>query len=255
MRYSGSGRKDARWNQNSFWELMYVYRKAQCADRRDRVYSLLGLVQGFEPFTVDYSETVADLSWRAGEHFDAWTEPELVDLLRIALFQGCNQHCSGNERDGGTLEPMVLVDSLRTKAHPQIRIPIRRATPTTAILRRLTKRVRCSFKHCRVAPKMQCNGDDIMLCTNTDADGPVEHGCIHALAHPVDRPAAERFEIKLTAHHQRRVVTTILPPTAVQILDDGTDSWFGVSTWSSLAQSSRPEEPGSRRSLEAVGTC
>jgi hypothetical protein len=74
----------------------------------------------------------------------------------------------------------------------------------------------------------------MLLCTNARSYSFTEHGCLHALAHPTDKPAAERFEIHLIAHHGKKIATTLLQPTALQVHDVGTDSWVGVSTWSSL---------------------
>ncbi|KAH7085892.1 heterokaryon incompatibility protein-domain-containing protein [Paraphoma chrysanthemicola] len=228
----------ASWKPMTFWELMYVHRNAQCSDHRDRVYSLLGLVDGGERFPVDYGESVVDLFWRVGEHFDAWGEPELVNILRIALFprEGNHNLEEKDMEDARRTNPIPLIKSLEAKPDLQVRIAVRRATPTASLICRLTKRAKCTFKHCRVAPRIQCGNDDLLLCTNADMEGFDDHGCIHALAHPLDQPAAERFEIRLTAHHQAEVVTTVLPPTSLQVHDDGTETWFGISTWSSLCK-------------------
>jgi hypothetical protein len=62
----------ARSQLDMIWELIYMQRRAQCADKRDRIYSLLGLLNAEHDFTVDYEESASDLFWRAGEYFDAW---------------------------------------------------------------------------------------------------------------------------------------------------------------------------------------
>jgi hypothetical protein len=218
-----------------FWDLIQMQKKAKCTDERDRIYSLLGLISGDHEFKVDYNEPTADLFWRAGEHFDAWEAPELVDILRVAL-HGNNSHGNGagKEKNRG-ISPWVLVESLEQRPDFQVRIPIRRACPTTSMFSRVTKQPRCGFKECRrVRTELRCTSNDVLLCTNALSNGPTEHGCIHALACPTDRPAAEPFEIKLEAHHGKTLAHTILPPTTLQVFDEGTSTWVGVSTWSSL---------------------
>lgn len=52
----------------SFWSLMHMHKTSMCTDRRDRVYSLLGLMDEEHKFPVNYEESVTDLFWRVGEH-------------------------------------------------------------------------------------------------------------------------------------------------------------------------------------------
>jgi hypothetical protein len=218
-----------------FWDLIQMHKNAKCTDERDRIYSLLGLISGDHEFKVDYNEPTADLFWRAGEHFDAWEAPELVDILRVALL-GNNSHSDGTGKAKNRgISPWVLIESLKQRPDFQVRIPIRRACPTTCMFSRVTKQPRCGFKECRrVRTELRCTSNDVLLCTNAPSNGPTEHGCIHALACPTDTPAAEPFEIKMEAHHGKTLAHTILPPTALQVLDEGTCTWVGVSTWSSL---------------------
>lgn len=217
-------------NLFSFWSLMHMHRTSDCSDKRDRVYSLLGLVDEAHSFPVDYEETVADLFWRVGEYFDAWS-PELVDILKVALLDESN---GNNPTQRPVVDPWCLAQSVRWRPDMHVRIPIRRVTSTKSFTRWIRKSVRCRFSYCSQSPPLQCTRDDLLICTNAVSDEPTEHGCIHAIAHPLDKPAAEPFEVRITAHHRKQVVTTTLPSTAVQIYDTGTDNWYGVSTWSSL---------------------
>jgi hypothetical protein len=218
-----------------FWDLIQMHKKAKCTDERDRIYSLLGLISGDHEFKVDYSESTADLFWRAGEHFDAWEAPELVDILRVALLCNNSQKNGVGKAKNRGISPWVLIESLKEQPDFQVRIPIRRTCPTTSMFSRVTKQPRCGFKECRrVRTELRCNSNDVLLCTNALSSGPTEHGCIHALASPTDSPAAEPFEIRMEAHHGKILAHTVLPPTAVQVFDEGTSTWVGVSTWSSL---------------------
>jgi hypothetical protein len=73
-------------DREGFWDLIQMHKGSKCCDERDRIYSLLGLISDGHLFKVDYNESAADLFWRVGKHFDAWQSPELVDILRVALF-------------------------------------------------------------------------------------------------------------------------------------------------------------------------
>jgi hypothetical protein len=221
-------------NRDEFWRLMHMHKNAKCADRRDRVYSLMGLISGSHGFQVDYRESAADLFWRVGEHFDAWVAPELVDIMRVALLGQASQKTNHGGYEGIYASPWILIESLRARPDFQVRVPVRRASPTSAWLCRITKQVQCKFKDCRRAPPLRCTSSDMLLCTNTQSDSLTEHGCIHGLAYPTDKPAAEPFEIRLEAHHGKTIAHAVLPSTALQVLDIGTNTWVGISTWSSL---------------------
>jgi hypothetical protein len=236
-----------------FWDLIQMHKKAKCTDERDRIYSLLGLISGDHEFKVDYSESTADLFWRAGEHFDAWEAPELVDILRVALLCNNSQKNGVGKAKNRGISPWVLIESLKEQPDFQVRIPIRRTCPTTSMFSRVTKQPRCGFKECRrVRTELRCNSNDVLLCTNALSSGPTEHGCIHALASPTDSPAAEPFEIRMEAHHGKILAHTVLPPTAVQVFDEGTSTWVGVVI---TAESSQQEKPRSDGSRQAAGAC
>lgn len=217
----------------SFWYLIHVHRASVCTDRRDRLYSLLGLVDEKHGFTVDYSESTADLFWRAGEHFGAWAGPELVDILRSALLQD-EVMAEESSHTRSVVDPRPLVSTLENSPGRCILVPVRRATSISAFSSRFIKRARCMFRDCQNAPRLRCSQYDILICTNARSYDRTEHGCIHGIAHQIDRPAAEPFKITITAHHGKDKVTTVLPSTALHVHDAGTDSWVGVSTWSSL---------------------
>lgn len=225
---------------DAFWHLIHMHRNAQCTDKRDRVYSLLGLVPGGRNFTVDYNESEAELFWRAGEHFEAWNTPELVDILRIALLPSQDGDLRArSQADSTGVSPWPLIEALSGKPDLQVRIPVRHVWSTASFARRIIKSVKCKFEDCYDAPRIPCAHSDLLLCTNEQSFPPSEHGCVHAIAHPLDKPAAERFELHLVAHHRSSTVSTVLPPTALQVLDEGTDAWVSVLTWSSLRKALR----------------
>lgn len=215
----------------SFWSLMHTHRRAECTDKRDRVYSLLGLVSEKHEFVVDYNESTADLFWRVSTEFEVGDSPELVDILRVALLDGE----SDDHQHGSTaINPWSLVQSVLRKSDLHVRIPVRRVATTDSIARRIRRTVRCKSSNCKQAPRLPCGRDDMLICTNERSDEFSEHGCIHAIAHPLDQPAAEPYEIQLVAHHRDQIASATLLSTAVQVWDIGTEQWVGISTWSSL---------------------
>lgn len=223
-------------DHNRFWELIHLQKTSKCADKRDRVYSLLGLVSGDLQFTVDYDEDAVDLFWRAGEHFNAWEAPELVDILRIALLNNTTSHDDTDRVVGESMDPWELVESLRTRPDLRIRIPVRRATPTAPLFNRHMGTVRCESRDCRRAPPMECTQNDILLCTNAKSSGPTEHGCIHALATRLDELPAESFCLKLEAHHGKQTARADLPSDALQVLNMATNIWNSIEDWATFGE-------------------
>ena len=217
----------------SFWSLMHMHRTAGCTDKRDRVYSLLGLIDGKHDFKVNYEESIGDLFWRVSEHFGVGESPELVDVLKVALLEGCNDG-DQVQADRAAVNPWSLVQSVRNRPDMHVCIPIRGVTPTNSLTRRVRRSVKCKLSSCKQAPRLQCTRDDLLICTNARSDEPTEHGCIHAIVHPLDKSAAEPYEIRMVAHHRERIATTTLLSTAIQVFDVGTEKWIGVTTWSSL---------------------
>lgn len=224
-------------DRTRFWELIHLQKTSKCADKRDRVYSLLGLVSGDLKFPVNYEEDAVDLFWRAGEHFNAWEAPELVDILRIALLNNDFMHDDTRRMLGESIDPWELVESLNTRPDLQLRIAVRRAISTTSLPG--TTEVSCASSDCHRAPPLECTRDDILLCTNAKSSGPTEHGCIHALATPLNaQPAqpAHKFSIRLEAHHGNTTAHTYLPAEALQVADKDTITWKGVGDWVSLSK-------------------
>lgn len=215
----------------SFWSLMHTHRTADCTDKRDRVYSLLGLVSEKHNFMVDYNESTSDLFWRVSTEFEVGDSPELVDILRVALLDG---ESDGHQHASASLNPWGLVQSVLRRSDLQVRVPVRGVVPTDSFAQRIRRTVRCKSSSCKEAPRLSCTRDDLLICTNERSEEFTEHGCIHAIAHPLDHPAAEPYEIRLVAHHRDQIATATLLSTAVQVWDVGTEKWVGIATWSSL---------------------
>lgn len=216
-----------RLEMDSLWSLIHMHRHALCTDKRDRIYSLLGLIHAENDFKVDYNESIVDLFWRAGEHFNAWDAPELVDILRVALLQEAERECE----DASATSPWRLMASLNARPDLCVRVPVRRVVAATSLRSRFTKAVKCRFPYCRKAPAFPCHRDDLLLCTNTEPDGPSSHGCIHGLCRRTDNGA---FDITLTAHHDERTAEVTLPSKAVQVYKGDTEIWDGLTSWSQL---------------------
>lgn len=210
---------------------MYTHRTAECADKRDRVYSLLGLVSEEHDFKVEYNESSADLFWRVSAEFEVGDSPELVDILRVAVLDGDSDE---NRQGSAVINPWGLVQSVMRRSDLHVRVPVRRVTRTDSFARRIRRTVRCKSSYCKQAPRLSCARDDLLICTNERSEEFTEHSCIHAIARPLDQPAAEPYEIRVVAHHRDQIATATLLSTAVQVWDVGTEEWIGIATWSSL---------------------
>jgi hypothetical protein len=95
--------------------------KSQCTDVRDRVYSLLSLVDQGD-LTVDYSEMAVDLFWRTGEHFQLWMYPLAVSRLYLALgLTGASLNPSDrNECDQSITLPLTYLSNDAPELHQDL---------------------------------------------------------------------------------------------------------------------------------------
>jgi hypothetical protein len=202
------------------WSLLTRLFMSQCADQRDRIYSLLAVVEDGEGFDVSYSETPVALFWRAGEHFGAWARPAFVSALRQALDVSLPE----------------LNDSLKQHTHLEITIPVRLST-SRSVLRMFASKVKCAHKECR---KQHClpskSRQDISLCARIDAKECQDIQCVHILVHPATN-ARQGFELTLAAppHNRFPGFTKRLDSVALQYHTNCT--WQEVDSWEFIEQS------------------
>jgi hypothetical protein len=206
---------------HSIWSLLTTLFLSKCADQRDRIYSLLALVQKGQDFRVSYTETPVALFWRAGEHFGAWARPAFVSALRLAL--------------GVSLQE--LKDSLEEHAHFEITIPLRLFTSRSP-LRMFASKAKCAHKACREQGKFQQpskSRQDISFCSRTDADECRDIHCVHVLFHPVTN-TRQSFELTLVApaHNRYPGFTKRLDSVALQHVTGG--EWQEVDNWGHVEQ-------------------
>jgi hypothetical protein len=72
-----------------FWDTLLSRQDGTgCADTRDRLYSVLGLLENGKQMYVSYEEEAKDLFWRAGEHLQIWYSASswvLQNLLDVSI--------------------------------------------------------------------------------------------------------------------------------------------------------------------------
>jgi hypothetical protein len=137
--------KELKWHTPSIipWgHLAALQVPTGCKDDRDRLYSILGLIEDGKDFAVKYDESPADLFWRAGEHFQLWDNMNVL-LLQQAL------RVSGYE----------LLSSLSRKPDSRLTLRIRSASFKNPGPR---KRIRCRHENGEVPCMPQ---HEILLCT------------------------------------------------------------------------------------------
>jgi hypothetical protein len=126
-------------------DLVSMQSRTGCADNRDRLYSILGLVENGREFAVDYEEESADLFWRVGEHFQIWHHSDyrfVRDALRLS------------END--------LRVSLSRKPDLRLTLPIHYAYYQRSWSWRLGRKMDCGHHNCPV-PCMPRH--EVLLCT------------------------------------------------------------------------------------------
>jgi hypothetical protein len=84
----------------SFWGIFN--KSSHCANPRDRIYSILAIIEHDSTFQVDYSENIVDTFWRSAEQFSGWCNvSKLTRLWRtleldhqkvLAVAEGLDNH-------------------------------------------------------------------------------------------------------------------------------------------------------------------
>jgi hypothetical protein len=202
--------------RHSIWNLLTTLFTSRCTDQRDRIYSLLALVEDGEGFKVRYTETPVALFWRAGQYFGAWARPAFVSALRQAL--------------GVTLPE--LKDGLAQHADFEITIPVQLFTSRSPF----SSKAKCAHKECRKQRNPPpTSRPDMSLCARIDAQECQDIQCVHVLAHPVPK-TRQSFELTFIApaHNRYPGFTKELDSAALQHYTNG--EWWGVENWTYIKQ-------------------
>jgi hypothetical protein len=202
--------------RHSIWNLLTTLFTSRCTDQRDRIYSLLALVEDGEGFKVRYTETPVALFWRAGQYFGAWARPAFVSALRQAL--------------GVTLPE--LKDGLAQHADFEITIPVQLFTSRSPF----SSKAKCAHKECRKQRNPPpTSRPDMSLCARIDAQECQDIQCVHVLAHPVPK-TRQSFELTFIApaHNRYPGFTKELDSAALQHYTSG--EWWGVENWTYIEQ-------------------
>jgi hypothetical protein len=202
--------------RHSIWNLLTTLFTSRCTDQRDRIYSLLALVEDGEGFKVRYTETPVALFWRAGQYFGAWARPAFVSALRQAL--------------GVTLPE--LKDGLAQHADFEITIPVQLFTSRSPF----SSKAKCAHKECRKQRNPPpTSRPDMSLCARIDAQECQDIQCVHVLAHPVPK-TRQSFELTFIApaHNRYPGFTKELDSAALQHYTNG--EWWGVENWTYIEQ-------------------
>jgi hypothetical protein len=157
-----------------FWDLLVLRSESQCADVRDRIYSLLALTEIFgqpKRLAIDYNEETTGLFWRVCEVYEMCCKPSCRKSLMGAL----------------ELTVIELEESLERKPDTNILIPIvgaYYALPADSL-----KPLRTSSNFCcpgsHSSPSVQLFDDDtrtaLILCTGGFYEDKCSTGSMHIL--------------------------------------------------------------------------
>lgn len=154
------------------WDLLTTLSASQCADPRDRIYSLLALVKGGSRFPVSYTIPLVRLFWKAGEHFGAWARPTAsITSLRLAL--------------GLSIEDIAA--SLDTLPKIDLKMELRYVPPRSTWAA-LTTKPSCGHGVCKKQGNdVQKAKEDILFCARIDPKDRRDFPCAHVLVHPIKR--------------------------------------------------------------------
>jgi hypothetical protein len=167
----------------SFWDLFNWRIASQCTDPRDRIYGILALADDYPGFHISYTETVTDLFWRAGEHFNAWSMPDRILNLLGAL--------SLDIRTIAPLAPQEISLAVTYAAFcRETRMPL------------FGSKIRCMNNGCEESSPIRFTGrHNILLCTRPENIKsvlvPYSSFCVHALLSPIDDHSADSYTVTL----------------------------------------------------------
>lgn len=196
------------------WDFLCRTRQAKCAEKRDRIYSILSLIQGGKAFRVSYTESHVELFWRSGEYFGAWTRPHFVAILRRTLDVTIDELkiCLGFQ---GSLELTIPLQSCITRLEDH----------------RSSNKIKCASDICECFKKLPISykSGDIMLCTRSQNDI-VDHRLFESV-HILFRSRTSD-DLTLLVHDRSSrdgVFVQKLPRGALQLLTD--NGWQGLNYW------------------------
>jgi hypothetical protein len=184
-----------------FADLLDLRKEAGCEDPRDHVYGLLAIVavpRGEDgKLRVDYDEPVADLFWRAGEHYRLWGHQNAADQLRVNL----------------KLSYSHLFQALDDDSRHRITVSVMFATFLDHKFPFFNRGsiMRCKDRQCKsLFTWRRQSHRDILLCLDSSDDGLIGS---HAILHPPSRIRSSRsFTISLPTNERGGFALQELPP-------------------------------------------
>lgn len=236
-----SFRTSQQQGHQSLWDLLITLSTSGCAYQRDRIYGLLALVQNGASFDVSYTESPADLFWRAGEYFRAWARTAFMETLRLALGVDMSSLNASVER-------LVSKQSLyRTRPY---RLTIELCCVRSSFLPGLvSSTVSCGRKGCKKYLKSMSNTrKGIILCAMVNANEKPSVPCLHVLLQP------DTLDLKQEAFTTRLAIPSyscdpILSSTKLDVdaLELYTQfGWEKVKSWDFIRENSRQRKQRER---------
>jgi hypothetical protein len=167
------------------WGFLAFFQKdTECVDDRDRLYSVLGLIENERDLAVNYEEEPAELFWRAGEHFQIWAKLE-NNCLQSAL----------------RLDRVDLRGSLKCNRKRRLTIRMQHAYYERPGPR---KKFLCK-QHDKLIPCMSQH--EVLLCTREDDSTKLEN---HPSAH-------SHVLLKRCLKSARGIAVTLVPGSMIDI--------------------------------------
>jgi hypothetical protein len=165
------------------WRVARQHAYAECKYPRDKLYSLLAIIDLESKFEVNYDEDIVELYWKAMRYFSAWCSPYTMDALWDLLSMDSSYIVANVQEKGQDLSTLV---------------PVRRATATRRVRPRKSlfnarQILECDGYGCPVTHFSSC---DILLCPKSSHFlGDV--GSIHFSVRRLETGETNAFELHL----------------------------------------------------------
>lgn len=164
------------------WRVARQHAYAQCKYPRDKLYSLLAILDLDSKFEVNYDEDIVELYWKSMGYFSAWCSPYTMDALWNLL----------------SMESSYIVAHVQEKDRGlSTLVPVRRATATRRVRSRrslfnASKILECDGSGCPVTHFSSC---DILQCPKSGHLA--DRGTIHFSVRRLETGEKDAFQLHL----------------------------------------------------------
>jgi hypothetical protein len=182
---------------NELWLMIMARQDAKCQDARDKLYSLLGVIDHDTTFKVDYSENIVDLYWRAVQHFSVLC-PETLNIFWDLLSMDRSLIMARVQSTGQNLSMLIPVSQTKVRRKLwQIKVATTGRRSHACV----------NSNHFSSSPVNRVSSSEIFLCPNDNKDR--SWAIFHFSVRPSKTVSLNDFELDVhTTYWGRRICPT-----------------------------------------------